>query len=391
MNLKPLFAPLCCILALTAGGASPSRGEETPNWKLLAPFAQPPAEFADLGSFRSPLAFEDDSPAKTPADWTRRRAEIKAKWLKLLGGSFELLPAPQLTFGEKVHRENFTQHKVVVECFKDRKVEGYLLVPDGDGPFPAAFIPFYEPLTSIGQGKADTLGAIDFGLQLTRRGFVTLQIGTPGTWERKSTDTRGLLVAVGEDDRRQPLGYLAAVAANCNTALRSLPYVDPNRIGIVGHSYGGKWSMFASCLDDRFAAACWCDPGIVFDETNSNVNYWEPWYLGYDIGKPAAEQRKPGIPNDEKPRTGIYKTIWEHNSREMVELHALAAPRPILLSGGSEDQPKHWRAFNHLIAVNRLLGQENRAFMTTRPMHRPRPEDVAVIYAFFEHFLKGAK
>src|SRR5262249_33825980 len=138
-----------------------------------------------------------------------------------------------------------------------------------------------------------------------------------------------------------------------------------------------------SCLDERFAAACWCDPGIVFDETNSNVNYWEPWYLGWEEGK----TRPRGIPNDERPRTGPYKTIYEHNSREMVELHALAAPRPILVSGGSEDQPKHWRAFNHLIAVNKLLGYENRALMTNRPMHRPTPEAAAVIYAFFEHFL----
>lgn len=391
MNMKPLFAPLCCILALTAGAASPSRGEDAPNWKVLAPFAKPPAEFADLGPFRSPLSFDDGTPVKSAADWTRRRAEIRAKWQQMLGGSFELLPSPQIEFVGQERRENFTQHKVIVDCFAGRKVEGYLLVPDGAGPFPAAFIPFYEPETSIGLGKPDTLGAIDFGLQLTRRGFVTLQIGTPGKLEKKLDDVRGLLNSIGEDDRRQPLGYLALVAANCNTALRSLKYVDPNRIGVVGHSYGGKWTMFASCLDDRFAAACWCDPGIVFDETNRNVNYWEPWYLGYDVGKSVAEQRKPGAPDAERPRTGIYKTIFEHDSREMVELHALAAPRPILLSGGSEDQPKHWRAFNHLIAVNRFLGQENRCFMTTRPMHRPRPEDVTVIYAFFEHFLKDAK
>ena len=25
--------------------------------------------------------------------------------------------------------------------------------------------------------------------------------------------------------------------------------VDPERIGIIGLSYGGKWAMFASCLD----------------------------------------------------------------------------------------------------------------------------------------------
>ena len=66
-------------------------------------------------------------------------------------------------------------------------------------------------------------------------------------------------------------GYpLAYVAANCHTALANTPNVDPAKIGIVGHSYGGKWSMFASCLYDKFACAVWSDPGIVFNEQNAN-------------------------------------------------------------------------------------------------------------------------
>jgi len=48
------------------------------------------------------------------------------------------------------------------------------------------------------------------------------------------------------------------------------------RVGIVGRSFGGKWAMFASCLDDKFACAAHSDPGIVFDEKRPNVNYWEP-------------------------------------------------------------------------------------------------------------------
>ena len=39
-----------------------------------------------------------------------------------------------------------------------------------------------------------------------------------------------------------------------------------DRIGIVGHSFGGKWSLFASCLYEKFACAAWSDAGIVFDE-----------------------------------------------------------------------------------------------------------------------------
>ncbi len=97
--------------------------------------------------------------------------------------------------------------------------------------------------------------------------------------------------------RCQPLSYLGYVAANGWNALAVLPEVDSKRIGIVGHSYGGKWAMFGSCLWDKFACAVWSDPGIVFDEARGNVNYWEPWYLGLDPGV----KHKPGLITRRQP------------------------------------------------------------------------------------------
>jgi len=162
--------------------------------------------------------------------------------------------------------------------------------------------------------------------------------------------------------------------------------LDPKRIGIVGHSYGGKWAMFASCLYDKFACAAWSDPGIVFDEKRSNINYWERWYLGFEPGK----DRKPGIPNADNPRTGPYKRMIAEG-RELHELHALMAPRPFLVSGGSEDPPERWKALNHSLAVNRLLGFTDRVAMTNRPKHDPTEESNEVLCMFFEHFLKPAR
>ena len=75
------------------------------------------------------------------------------------------------------------------------------------------------------------------------------------------------------------------------------------------------------------------------------------------------------------------------DGRDLHEIHALIAPRPFLVSGGSEDQPERWAALNHTVAVNRLLGYEHRVGMTNRPDHTPTPESNAVLYAFFEEFL----
>ena len=353
-------------------------------WERIQSYTRPPAEFAGkLGEYRSPLVFADGSRVASVEDWPRRGAEILDTWRRRLGRWPPLLQHPTVTRLETVERDGYREEHVRIQVSeKGRVVDGYLLVPPGERKFPAVLVPFYEPLTSIGRSEKGH-GTHDYGLQLVRRGFVTLSIGTPGSPSEVGGETRRLLVKAGIEDGRQPLGILAYVAANCHTALAELPYVDAERIGIVGLSYGGKWAMFASCLYDKFACAVWSDPGIVFNEQNANVNYWEPWYLGYD----SRTERKPGVPSPDNPRTGLYKELVEKGD-DLVDLHALMAPRPLLVSGGTEDPPRNWQALNHLLAVNRLLGHDNRVAMTARATHVPSPEALAIELDFMEYWLK---
>ena len=87
------------------------------------------------------------------------------------------------------------------------------------------------------------------------------------------------------------------------------------------------------------------------------------------------------------PRTGAYKAMMEAG-RDLHELHALMAPRPFLVSGGSEDPPERWKALNHAVAVNRLLGHGDRVALTNRKGHAPTEESNEQIDLFFEHCLK---
>ncbi|MEQ1827639.1 MAG: prolyl oligopeptidase family serine peptidase, partial [Pirellula sp.] len=185
-----------------------------------------------------------------------------------------------------------------------------------------------------------------------------------------------------EDARVQPLSMLGYAAANAWYVLASRPEVDSERIGIVGHSFGGKWAMFASCLFDKFACAAWSDPGIVFDDTRESINYWEPWYLGYHP-KP---WRQRGLVSANNPAFGLYPKL-RAAGRDLHELHALMAPRPFLVSGGAEDPISRWTPLQHSIEVNRILGFENRVAMTNRPEHSPNAESNSKIVAFFEYFL----
>ena len=356
------FSILCVWLSVSAASAEPT-------WKKIAPAFQPPREFVgDLGAYKSPLVFDDGCAVKTAEDWARRREELRGYWHRMLGPWPPLVDKPAIEVLETTRRDNFTQKKVQVEAAPQLRLPGYLLVPDGAGPHPAVLVVFYEPETGVGLNDRKLL---DFAYQLARRGFVALSIGWPNSY------------TAAESPKLQPLSCLAYLAANCHSALAGLREVDPARVGVVGHSFGGKWAMFASCLYDKFACAVWSDPGIVFDEKRPNVNYWEPWYLGWEPGR----TRKPGVPTEANPRTGPYKRIVEAG-HDLHELHALMAPRPFLVSGGSEDPPERWKALNHAVAVNRLLGYRDRVAMTNRAGHSPTAESNEQIYPFFEHFLR---
>lgn len=335
-------------------------------WAILKPHFEPPDEYRSGGAYRSPLLFDDGSPVKTTEDWQRRRKEILATWHRLMGDWPAPLDKPTIELRASTQRGDLTQYEVRVDIAPGMKHRGILMVPPGNGPFPAVLVVYYEPETSVGLQKE----LRDFGLQLARRGFVTLSIGGPPKYNTP------------EGTPLQPLSFMAYVAENCAKALGNLPNVDADRIGVVGHSYGGKWAMFASCLSERFACAAWSDGGIVFDEKRANVNFWEPWYLGLD----RQQTRKPGIPSAENPRTGAYAQMIEEG-RDLHELHALMAPRPFLVSGGAEDRPARWEPLMHAIAVNKLLGYVNRVAMTNRKTHGPTLESNDQIYAFFEYYL----
>ena len=359
-------------------GWSSSLSAEDP-WDSISPFFVVPDKYkSDGGKYQSPLMFKDGSRVTRPSEWKRRRSEIKSEWESLLGKWPELLTKQQLKIEPPIRRQNFSQSKISFRWTPEEITSGYLTVPDGPGPFPAVITVFYEPETAIGKGKPER----DFAYQLAQRGFVTLSIGTSQATRDR---TYALYWPSIQDAKVQPLSMLAYAASNACLALGNHPKVDRKRIGIVGHSFGGKWAMFASCLYEGFACAAWSDPGIVFD-TRPSVNYWEPWYLGYHP-KP---WRRRGLITKENPARGLYPKLLKEG-RDLHELHALMAPRPFLVSGGSEDPPGRWQALKHSVDVNRVLGFKNRVGMTNRPDHSPNAESNEVIYKFFEHVLKSKK
>lgn len=368
------------LFLISCGTSSKIQKKETAiALAKIKPYFSPPAEYAnDYGNFRSPLKFYNGDTVKTRKDWQLRKKEILEKWMSMMGEWPAIMQDQRFEIIQTIEKESYLQHTVRFYWTPNEQTEGYLLVPLTKGKKPAVITVYYEPETAIGEGKPDR----DFAYQLVKRGFVTLSLGTTETSQNK-------IYSIYYPDRNnatvQPLSMLAYAAANAWQALSKVSDVDSTHIGIVGHSYGGKWAMFASCLYDKFACAAWIDPGIVFDETKAGgVNYWEPWYLGYYPPPWENTWRKTGLIEGAK---GLYPYLV-NNGYDLHELHALMAPRPFLVSGGSSDPPYRWIPLNHTIAVNKLLGYKNRVAMTNRPQHSPSPESNEVMYSFFEYFLK---
>jgi hypothetical protein len=391
-----LFTP---IIAADPSDARPN-GPKPPA--ELVDFFTPPEKYrGDLGKFRSPLLFADGRPAKTPEDWSRRRAEILSTWQKAMGPWPALIPKPRVENVKITQRENITQQQLRLGiALGEELVDAFLLVPEGKGPFPAVVVVYYDAQTGVGLGTK----LRDYAWQLAKRGFVTLSVGKPNASVDLSDSSKAkggpYLGPVGKPVRVEPLSALAYAAANAHTVLAQRPDVMPDRIGIVGHSFGGKWALFGSCLYDKYACAVWSDPGIVFDERDrrkenpsGSVNYWDVWYLGFELGENAEPAKAGGfrkLPSEGQPRTGAYQALVEGN-HDLTELHALMAPRPFLVSGGTADMPERWPALNHAIAVNRLLGYENRVAMTNREGHSPTEQANEQVYRFFAWWLKERK
>jgi len=110
--------------------------------------------------------------------------------------------------------------------------------------------------------------------------------------------------------------------------LESLPNVDRNRIGCLGHSLGGKEVLYAMAFDERYRAGVSSEGGIGLRFSNWDAE----WYLGDRINAPD----------------------FRHENHEVL---ALIAPRPfLLLAGNSADGDKSVTFIEAVKPVYRLFG-----------------------------------
>ncbi|GIG22400.1 hypothetical protein Cch01nite_31240 [Cellulomonas chitinilytica] len=151
------------------------------------------------------------------------------------------------------------------------RASAFVCVPDGlDGPAPLIFC-HHQHAGQFDLGKSEVCGLrgspdLAYAAELAQRGFVTIAPDAIGFEDRNWAGAAN--ITWFELSSRLVVGrtLLADCLQEVSLALDhavGLPEVDPDRIGFVGHSYGGRMAMWAPAWDGRIRASvsnCGCIP-----------------------------------------------------------------------------------------------------------------------------------
>jgi len=202
------------------------------------------------------------------------------------------------------------------------------------------------------------------GLHLAQRGFVAICPRCCIYGYRGQTWAHAVRALAESHPGWRGMGKMAWDASRAADVLTSLPFVDPQRLGCIGYSLGGKGALFAAAFDERFRATVSSEGGIGLAFCN--------WRADYYLGPPI---REPGFP------------------LENHEVLALIAPRAFLLLGGeASDGDRSWSFIEAVWPLYRLLGAGDRVgLFNHRQGHAFPPAAQARAYTWLEHWLSEAK
>jgi len=304
-------------------------------------------------------------------DWPKRREHILAKMQLVMGPKPDpsARVALDVQIGEEVRKPRYVRKKLTFVAEQKDRVPAYLLVPLGHtGRMPAVLC--LHQTTRIGKGEPAGLGDREnmrYAAHLAERGYVTLAPDYPsfGDYEydfAKSKFQSGSMKAIWNNMRAIDL-------------LQSLPEVDPERIGCIGHSLGGHNAMFTAAFDTRIKAAV----------SNCGFTSFAKYYGGNLKGWTSARYM---------PRIAtVYDLKSEKMPFDFSEVVAAIAPRAFLASAPIHDDNFEVSGVKDCIAaarpVYKLLGAGDRLAANYPDCKHDFPPAVRkVAYEWLDRWLK---
>jgi dienelactone hydrolase len=221
-------------------------------WGLLAlsSLARPPF-YNDKSNL---LLYRDAAgvahPVTTAAQWAKRRAHILANMQEVMGelpDETSRLPL-DVRITEEVRNARFTRKKLTYVAEAGDRVPAYLFMPRQAAARSPAVLCLHQ---TTPRGKEEPAGMgpspdMHYALELANRGYVVLAPDYPSFGEypydfRNGRYQSGTMKAIGNNIRAIDL-------------LQSLPEVNAERIGCIGHSLGGHNALFTAAFDTRLKA-----------------------------------------------------------------------------------------------------------------------------------------
>lgn len=288
---------------------------------FAAPLAAEPPFYADKTNL---LTWKDtegkDHPVRTAEDWSKRRQHILDNMQIVMGK----LPdaAKKVPLNPKIAEEKdfdtFKRIKLTIAVEMDDRLPCYLLIPKSpqrrQGTKLPAVLCLHPTSRDLGKSVAVGLGPkMDRGyaVHLAERGYVTLAPDYVNMGEYKFDPYKN--------------GYISATMKGiwnhmrCVDYLLSLPEVDGERIGAIGHSLGGHNAIFVGVFDERIKAVV------------SNCGFCNfPTYMKGDLKGWSHDGYMPLISTK-------YELKPERMPWDFTEAVAALAPRAFLASAPQKD------------------------------------------------------
>jgi len=328
---------------------------------------RPPAPLPTLSPI--PKAMENQTAGLRPlTNWKQEAAAVRRKWLEVLGSPKIAPPPPEAHVVSTFQEGAYTGRLMQLRTEPDAWERICILDPAADtpAPRPVVIVPFYDVDAPVGRNlggrRWSPMGVRSYAYLAAQQGFIAVAIRWYGESYGESYHE-----AVANLTLRHPgcsgLGKWIWDAARLVDYIQTLPQADASRIGIIGHSLGGKMALYAAAFDARIGVVVSSEPGIGL----SFSNYDDYWYLGE-----ALKRLPPGT--------------------DQHELLGLIAPRPFLLiAGDSADGDKSWAYINAARPAYALLGVPgNIGLFNHRAGHTPTPEAIEKAMAWLSHFLRSS-
>ena len=337
-----------------------------PSW--LKDVQVPPAGQAATSNC---LLNTDGSAISTIAEWEKNRTRLREEWIKYLGPMASVrekgkqYDPPSLEILEEIEIDGFVRKKILYTTEPGQQVRAYLMLPKRiETPRPAVVV--FHGTTP--QSYHQTAGVFDTGVRamgyhLVKKGYVVI-CPQNSIWPNSDEIQLVFREVTKEFRARNPDNWgMARMILDAQIAidiLVSLPEVDAQRIGCLGHSLGGKQALYLPAFDERVYCSVSSEGGIGIEQCNWDAD----WYLG----PPSKEE---GFPRCHR------------------EILAMIAPRPFLLIGGNaSDGDDSWPYIAAAMPIYRLYGEPaSLGLFNHKQGHSVPPEAEKIMYEWLDAFL----